>query len=108
MISLDSFSLNLSRLVKVPTLALFVLVRGHASEGVTSRIGCPRSYCHIRELDHIRSFVIAGKKRIAVLAMIDPDSWFGQANNSQPDFGSSLSLLRQYFGFSSRRRAQIP
>ena len=93
MISLDSFSLNLSRLVKVPTLALSVLVRGHASEGVTSRIGCPRSYCHIRELDHIRSFVIAGKKRIAAAlpVAIDPDSWFGPANNSQLDLGCFLS-----------------
>ena len=94
MISLDSFSLNLSRLVKVPTLTLTVLMRGHhASGGVKSRIGRARSYCHIRELDHIRSFMIAGKKRIAAAlpVAIDPDSWFGPANNSQLDLGCFLS-----------------
>ena len=96
MISLDSFSLDLSHLVKVPTLTLTVLMRGHhASGGVTvkSRIGCARSYCHIRELDHIRSFMIAGKKRIAAAlpVAIDPDSWFGPANNSQLDLGCFLS-----------------
>ena len=37
--------------------------------------------------------MIAGKKRIAAAlpVAIDPDSWFGPANNSQQDLGCFLS-----------------